>query len=84
MTNGGSGQGLGHGARAAGANRVVQAVVWLSQAGHSGHAGLSYGGGKGCGAGRGSGGGTGDSSKTGERRIRSDRMASPFPFFYKP
>ena len=30
-------------ATGAGANRVVPAVVWLSQAGHSGSAGLSYG-----------------------------------------
>ena len=29
------------GARSAGANRVVPAVVWLSQAGNSGRAGLS-------------------------------------------
>ena len=39
--------GLGRGARAASANRVVPAVVRLSQAGHSGSAGLSYGGGRG-------------------------------------
>ena len=30
-------------ATGAGVNRVVPAVVWLSQAGHSGSAGLSYG-----------------------------------------
>ena len=34
--------------------------AWLSQAGHSGSAGLSYGSDKGSGAGRGSNGGTGD------------------------
>ena len=68
MTNGGSDPGLGNGARAAGANRVVPAVVWLSQTGHSGSAGLRHGGGRGNGAGRGSYGSTGDSSETGERR----------------
>ena len=47
MTNCGSDLGLGRGARAAGANRVVPAVVWLSQAGLSGSAGLNYGGGGG-------------------------------------
>ena len=41
VTNGGSDPGLGRGARAAGANRVVPAVVWLSQARHSGRVGLS-------------------------------------------
>ena len=46
-SNGGSDRGLGRGARAAGANRVMPAVVWLSQAGHRGSAGLSYGGGRG-------------------------------------
>ena len=62
MTNGGSDPGLGRGARVAGANRVVPAVVWLSQTGHSVSAGLRHGGGRGNGAGRGSDGGTGDSS----------------------
>ena len=55
VTNGGSDPRLCPGARAAGVNRVVRVVVWLSQAGHSGSARLSYGGGRGNGAGRGSG-----------------------------
>ena len=52
-SDGGSDPGLGRGACAAGATRVVPAVVWLSQAGHSGCVGLSYGGGRGSGAGKG-------------------------------
>ena len=49
VTNGGSDPRLGRGARAAGANRVMSAVVWLSQTGHSGSAGLRHGDGKGNG-----------------------------------
>ena len=53
--------------RTAGTNRVVPAVVWLSQAGHSGCAGLSYDGGRGSGAGRGSGGGGGSEVQGSDR-----------------
>ena len=68
VTNGGSDPRLGRGARAAGVNRVVPAVVWLSQTGHGESARLRHGGGRGNGAGRGSDSGTGDSSETRERR----------------
>ena len=72
--------------RAAGANRVVPAVVWLSQAGHSGCAGLSYGGGRGSGAGRRSGGGTGGSSGHGrgwEGKTKDVKCHNPLPSSYR-
>ena len=67
-------------------NRVVPAVVWLSQAGHSGCAGLSYGGGRGSGAGRGSGGGTGGSSGHGrgwEGKTKGVKSQNPLPSSYR-
>ena len=85
-SDGGNDPGLDRGACAAGANRVVSAVVWLSQAGHSGCAGLSYGGGRGSGAGRGTGGGTGGSSGHGrgwEGKTKGVKSHNPLPSSYK-
>ena len=76
VTNDGSGQGLGRGARTAGANRVVPAVVWLSPVGHSGRAGLSYDDGRGSGV-QGSGGD--GQEEAGEGRRWCERKANPSP-----
>ena len=78
VTNGDSDLRLGRAARAAGVNRVVPAVVWLSQAGHSGSARLSYGGGRGNGAGRGSGHGRGW-----ERKMKGVKSKNPLPSSYR-
>ena len=60
----------------------MQAVVWLSQAGHSGRAGLSYAGGKGKGAGRGSGGGTGG-GRGWEGKTKGVKSQNPLPSSYR-
>ena len=83
VTNDGSGLRLGRGARAAGVNRVVPAVVWLSQAGHSGSARLSYGGGRGNGAGRGSGQRSSGHGRGWERKMKGVKSKNPLPSSYR-
>ena len=77
VTNGGSDPRLDRGARAAGVNRVVPAVVWLSQARHSGSARHSYGGGRGSGQ---------RSSRHGrgwERKMKGVKRKNPLPSSYR-
>ena len=83
VTNGGSDPRLGHGARPAGVNRVVPAVVWLSQAGHSGSARHSYGSGRGNGAGRGSGQRSSGHGKGWERKMKGVKSKNLLPSSYR-
>ena len=83
VTNGGSDPRLGRGARAAGVNRVVPAVVWLSQAGHSGSARHSYGDGRGNGAGRGSGQRSSGHGRGWERKMKGVKSKNPLPSSYR-
>ena len=83
VSNGGSDPRLGHGARAAGVNRVVLAVVWLSQARHSGSARLSYGGSRGNGAGRGSGQRSSGHGRGWDRQMKGVKSKNPLPSSYR-
>ena len=83
VINGGSDPRLGRGARAAGVNWVVPAVVWFSQSGHSGSAGLSYGGGRGNGAGRGSGQRSSGHGRGWERKMKGVKSKNPLPSSYR-
>ena len=83
VTNGDSDPRLGRGARAAGVNRVLPAVVWLSQAGHSGSARLSYGGDRGNGAGRGSGQRSLGHGRGCERQMKGVKSKNPLPSSYR-
>ena len=64
-------------------NRVVPAVVWLSQAGHSGSARHIYGGGRGNGAGRGSRQRSSGHGRGWERKMKSVKRKNPLPSSYK-
>ena len=83
VTNGGSDPRLGRGARAAGVNRVVPAVVWLSQAVHSGIARLSYDGGRGNGAGRGLGQRSSGHGRGWEKQMKGVKSKNPLPSSYR-
>ena len=64
-------------------NRVVSAVVWLSQSGHSGSARLSYGGGRGNGVGRGSGQRSSGHGRGWERKMKGVKSKKPLPSSYR-